>query len=94
MYDFVSSLPAYKEGNKDFARQQVFIAVRKLGVCTDKQIAEYLGWPINRVTPRRLELQDKELIEQKMKAPDPQSKRTVSFWQVKTISKLKQQELF
>ena len=52
-YDYVSSLPAYKEKGKDFTRQQVFIAIRKLGVANDREITEYLGWSINCVTNRR-----------------------------------------
>lgn len=94
MYDYVSSLPAYKEKGKDFCRQQVFIAIRKLGLCNDRQIAEYLKWEINRVTGRRKELVDSNLIEQKHKAKDPETNRTVSFWQVKTVQKFAQQTLF
>jgi len=39
------------------ARQnQVLDAIVKLGVASNQQIAEFLGWQINKVTPRTLEL--------------------------------------
>lgn len=89
MYDYVSSLPAFKDTPKptrDYCRQQVFIAVRKLGTCTDQKIAEYLKWPINRVTPRRGELVADGLIILDRKDKDPISGRTVSFWAIKPVN--------
>ena len=96
-YDKETSLPAYQEAKQtvDYCRQQVFLTVRKLGVCTDKMISEKLGWPINRVTPRRGELVDNQLVESAYKGPDPVSNRTVNFWQEKkVIAGGKQQDLF
>ncbi len=96
-YDFETSLPAYKEAketNIDFCRQQVFIAIRKLGICTDKQIAEKLNWPINRVTPRRNELVKSALVELKYKHPDKDSGRTVCHWHEKPVTPVKQKDLF
>lgn len=84
-YDYVSSLPAYRE-NKDFCRQQVFIAIRKLQPCTDKQIAEYLNWPINRVTGRRGELVESGIIVMDRKDKDTATDRLVSFWQIKPLN--------
>lgn len=94
-YDYVSSLPAYKEApaKKDYARQMVFIAICKLAPCTDRQIAEHLGWPINRITPRRGELVQQGQIIQQIKAPDPVTKRTVSWW-IKKPEGLQQLSLF
>ena len=83
-YDYISSLPAYKEQGKDFTRQQVFIAIRKLGICNDREITEYLGWKINCVTNRRGELVTKGLVVMAAKKLDPQTNRTVSYWEVKT----------
>lgn len=37
-------------------QQQVLEAIETLGVASNEQIAEYLGWPINRVTGRVSEL--------------------------------------
>ena len=36
--------------------QAIAALCKQQGSCCDKQIADYLGWPINRVTPRRGEL--------------------------------------
>ncbi len=93
-YDYVSSLPAFHENKqgKDFCRSQVFTAIRKLQPCTDKQIADFLKWPINRCTPRRGELVTNGLITLAKKDTDPESKRTVSFWRVKEVNH--QQVLF
>lgn len=84
-YDHISSLPAYKEKGKDQCRQQVFNAIRKLQPCTDKKLAEHLQWPINRITGRRNELVEKEIVTLAKKDTDPESNRLVSWWQVKQI---------
>ena len=83
MYDYISSLPAYKEQGKDYCRQQVFTAIRKLQPCNDRMISKYLKWPINRVTCRRWELVGGDLIELNEKKKDPETNRTVSYWKVK-----------
>lgn len=94
-YDLKSSLPAYQENKegKDFCRQIVFTTIRKLGPCNDRQVAEFLNWPINRVTPRRGELVEAGLIIQDRKDKDPLSNRLVSFWRIKPVG-LKQLPLF
>jgi len=92
MYDYISSLPAYKEQGKDYCRQQVFTAIRKLQPCNDRMISDYLKWAINRVTCRRGELVECGLIEMKCKAKDPETNRTVSYWQEKQV--FSQQSLF
>ena len=92
-YDYESSLPAYKEGKKDFARQMVYIAICKLAPCNDRQIAEHLRWPINRVTPRRGELVEDGKVIQERKAPDPATNRTVSWW-IKRPEGVYQKSLF
>ena len=87
-YDHETSGVAYHgtaKSNRDFCRQQVFIAIRKLGPCTDNQIAKYLGWPINRVTPRRGELVECGLVVLDRKDKDPNSGRTVSWWKIKPV---------
>ena len=82
-YDYTSSLPAYQEQGKDYCRSIVLTAIKKLQPCTDKQIAEFLQWPINRITPRRLELQTNGTVALAKKDTDPESKRLVSFWKIK-----------
>lgn len=95
-YDFDTSRPAYEEAKKtvDYCRQMVFLTIRKLGVCTDKQIAAALGWEINRITPRRNELVENKLVESAYKIPDPISNRKVNFWREKKVVPGKQAELF
>lgn len=90
-YDVISSLPSYQSNQKgkDYCRSVVFLTIKKLGICTDKQISEHLNWPINRVTPRRGELVEKELVIQFKKDADPVSKRLVSFWSIKPINHAK-----
>ncbi len=79
-YDYQSSLPAYKELGKDKCRQIVLQAISSIGICNDRQISEYLNWPINRITPRRGELVQLGSIMQDRKQVDPQTGRTVSYW--------------
>lgn len=48
----------------DRTRDSVYFAICDLQPCTAKQVAEHLGWPINRVTGRITELQTKyQIIE-------------------------------
>lgn len=87
-YDHETSGVAYHgtaEQRRDFCRQQVFIAIRKMKVCNDRMIAEHLSWPINRVNPRRGELVERGLVALAYKAPDPESGRTVSYWKEKPV---------
>lgn len=53
-----TSLMAYEELKVNLARRQaeVLKAIRALKQATDKDLVAYLQWPINCVTPRRLEL--------------------------------------
>lgn len=83
-YDYQTSLPAYQEGpqGKDYCRQVVLLTIQKLGICNDRQIADHIGWPINRVTPRRGELVDSGQVVRAMRGPDPLSNRTVNFWTI------------
>jgi len=88
-YDQTTSGAAYrgtKAETRDYCRQQVFIAIRKLQPCNDRQIGEYLNWPINRVNPRRGELIERGLVVLAYKAPDPESGRTVSYWKEKPVN--------
>lgn len=54
-----TSLLAYHESaltNIGAKQKEVFQAILRLGKPSDQEIAEYLGWAINRITPRRGEL--------------------------------------
>lgn len=58
-----TSLEAYKELTRlNYKQKRVFEIIQKRQPCTDQQISEALGWPINRVTPRRGELERKGIV--------------------------------
>ena len=44
-------------------RKQVFDAIISIEPCTNAEIARFLGWSINRVTPRVKELRDLFLVK-------------------------------
>lgn len=81
-YDRTTSLPAFQEApqGKDYCRQVVLLTIRKLGVCSDREIAQHLGWPINRITPRRGELVTQGRVYRAKVDTDPATNRTVNFW--------------
>lgn len=56
----LTSKLAFKKINKKLGNNQmaVYRALKKLGHATDLEISDYLGKPINEVTPRRNELVD------------------------------------
>jgi hypothetical protein len=82
MYDYQTSLPAYQVAKENINDKQqiVFNAIKQLGICSDHQIADHLGWAINRVTPRRGELLTTGKVELAFKGKDFETGRTVSFW--------------
>lgn len=45
-------------------QERVYEAIQELEVCNNRQISDYLGWPINCVTPRVLELRKKMLVKE------------------------------
>lgn len=61
---------------------QVMRAIDTLGECSDTEIAEELGWPINCVTGRRGELVDAGLVVRARLKEGP-SGRLVSVWRPK-----------
>ena len=95
-YDYDTSYPAFKEieSSKSLCRDIVFLAIEKLGVCNDREIADKLEWTINRITNRRLELLQDGRIKFLYKAIDSNSKRTVNYWSVTGHKEFSQQELF
>ncbi len=66
-------------------RAQVLTALLELGEASDQEIADKLHWTINRVTGRRFELQDLELVEQVGTARGPYG-HSRSIWKVNTIN--------
>ena len=62
-------------------QQSVLIFINGHPDCTDKEIAAGLGWTINRVTPRRGELEDLGIVlSLGIKVQD---KRKAHIWRVK-----------
>ena len=84
-YKYDTSLPAYKEVLKNLGDKQRIVCesiralCEKSSMCTDRQIADNLGWPINRVTNRRGELVDAGLVIDAGVFPNDDG-RKVHFW--------------
>lgn len=83
-YDYQTSYQAYKEPGKDQCRDKVFEAIKRLGTCNDRQISEFLKWPINRVTPRRGELETEGKVESAGKRKNSEG-RLVNWWRIKCL---------
>jgi hypothetical protein len=83
MYDYQTSMPAFQQAQKtsNHKQQDVLNAIKRLGICSDHQIAEFLGWPINRVTPRRGELVISNKVNFAFRSKDFDTGRSVNFWQ-------------
>ena len=62
---------------------QVYEAIMTLEKCTNRQIAQALGWDINRVTGRVSELREKHVIIYAGDYKDSETNRTVNLWKVK-----------
>ena len=59
-----TSLWAYAQATQDLGAKQkeVIDALRFFPDATNAEIAARLGWPVNRITPRMLELRTMELV--------------------------------
>jgi DNA-binding MarR family transcriptional regulator len=79
-----TSLDAYYNIQKlSQKRKMVYDAIQELGEATNMDIADHLGWTINRITPRVLELREKGLVEVAKKQKSRQTKRLSYFWKIK-----------
>lgn len=78
-----TSLEAYQEVKKTLNERQTVVLnfIRQAGEVCNLDIAEGLGWPINCVTPRVLELRQKRLIYANSRRPS-QSGRLANFWKI------------
>ena len=80
-----SSLDAYQSilDKLSDKRNQVFKIIKAFQEpISDRQISEWLGWDINRVTGRRGELEKMGLIESVGRKKSPYSKIPVHHWKV------------
>ena len=61
---------------------QVYVALQMASrACNNQEISEYLGWPINSVTPRVQELRELGKVEEAFRAVYPKTNRKVIYWQ-------------
>lgn len=84
-----SSIDAYNKILESLPakRRAVYAAINELKNCCDIDIAEYLGWPINRVTGRRNELEKLELIRSRGKKLTKHSDIAVYHWEINNNQK-------
>lgn len=76
-----TSLAAYDSVALGARQAEVLEAITELGECTDAEIADHLGWTINRVTPRRGELEEAGLVVRTAVKAGPTG-RKVSVWRL------------
>jgi len=79
-----TSLTVYREEiEPDLGRRQMVTLLafkRRVKPSSDKEIANFLGKPINTITPRRNELVDKELVEEHHRGECEVTGRSVIKW--------------
>lgn len=82
-----NSLDAYHSLERLGSKQMVVYQVLKNSVkpLNNRQLSELLGWGVNRVTPRVLELRELGLVVEVVVAIDPVTRRKSSFWGVKNV---------
>ncbi len=78
-----TSLEAYRQVQKKLGEHQriVFDYIAEYGPVSNYQIAEGLGWPINDVTPRNLELRTMEKVKFAGVKVNPKTGKRVMMWE-------------
>lgn len=74
-----TTLEAYDSVDLTERQAEVLGALERLREASDQELAAALDWPINRVTPRRGELQALGLVHRARLKPG-ETGRTVSVW--------------
>ena len=81
-----TSLNAFEEiknGDISGRRLEVYNAIKKMGVCSNSMIGQYLGLSINKITGRVNELRNYfKVVGFSHKGLCPVTKRNVMFWKV------------
>ncbi len=78
-----TSLEAYHDiENLSEKRRKVFEAIKILGEACNLDIAYYLKWPINRVTPRTNELVKMQWVREAKRDITPKTGKRVIYWKV------------
>jgi len=86
----ITSLLAYQEALKSLGEKQVKVynKIKSLGrPVNNRMLSELMDWPINRVTPRVLELRELGLVEEAYTAQDTETKRQSIYWRAVTAIK-------
>lgn len=79
-----TSLEAYETiENLAEKRRKVFDAIQTLGEACNLDIAYYLKWSINRITPRTNELVKTGLVIESKRDITPRTGRKVIYWKIK-----------
>lgn len=80
-----TSLLAYKEAKQSLNKTQhaVMQALEEIQPASNKMLAKHLGWEINSVTPRVLELRTKKKVIEAYRGKDVTG-RTAIFWKPKS----------
>lgn len=76
-----TSLLAFREAKTRLNKTQsmVYEALEDISPATNKMVAKHLGWEINSITPRMLELRGKHKVIEAFKGRDITG-RTAIFW--------------
>ena len=79
-----TQVESFKETLKTISDRQksVYSVLTVHGNCTNREIAKYLQWDINRVTGRVTELVSKGMVSAHGTKFDHETNRTVTVWKV------------
>lgn len=79
-----TSILAFKNlKNMGFKQRRCYDVIERLQAACNQEIAKELGWEINRVTPRVMELREFGLVEEAYRDKYPPTNKTVIYWRVK-----------
>ena len=80
----ITSLIAYHDLGLTLGKRQkvVFEAINKFEDVTNAELADFLGWPINTVTPRVFELRKMGIVEERFKRPCKITSRLAIAWRL------------
>ena len=77
-----TSIAAYLEIKKHLGKKQreVKKVFEEHSECTNNELANYIGWPINTITPRVVELREKGFIKEHCRRADKLTGRKSICW--------------
>lgn len=80
---FQAFIDLQDSGTLGHKQNAVLSAIYDLGEATNLDIAYYLKWPINRITPRTNELVKADKVEMAKKDIDKHTGKKVIYWKIK-----------